>query len=126
MPMEFTRVPAQGRQFIQAHREGGFTIAGVRHEGSVLVLPERTLPWPVRALDAVTLDSLAPVIEATTSIDLLLLGCGAAFGQPTAELRAALRARGIVIEAMDTRAACRTFNVLLAEDRRVAAALIAR
>ena len=42
------------------------------------------------------------------------------------ELRAALRARGIVTEAMDTRAACRTFNVLLAEDRRVAAALIAR
>jgi uncharacterized protein len=126
MPMEFTRVPAQGRQFIQAHREGGFTIAGVRHEGSVLVLPERTLPWPVRALGAVTLDSLAPVIEATASIGLLLLGCGAAFGQPTAELRAALRARGIVTEAMDTRAACRTFNVLLAEDRRVAAALIAR
>ena len=50
----------------------------------------------------------------------------AVFGQPTAELRAALRARGIVTEAMDTRAACRTFNVLLAEDRRVAAALIAR
>ena len=55
-----------------------------------------------------------------------MLGCGAAFGQPTAELRAALRAQGIVTEAMDTRAACRTFNVLLAEDRRVAAALIAR
>jgi uncharacterized protein len=124
--MEFTRVPTEGRQFIQAHREGGFTIAGVRHEGSVLVLPERTVPWPVRALGAVTLASLAPLIEAPANIEILLLGCGAAFGQPTAELRAALRAHGIVTEAMDTRAACRTFNVLLAEDRRVAAALIAR
>jgi uncharacterized protein len=127
MPMEFTRIPAEGRKFIQAHREGGFTIAGVRHEGSVLVLPERTLPWPVRELGAVTLASLAPIMEAAPAgIEILLLGCGAAFGQPTAELRAALRAHGIVTEAMDTRAACRTFNVLLAEDRRVAAALIAR
>jgi uncharacterized protein len=125
--MEFTRVPAEGRQFIQAHREGGFTIAGVRHEGSVLVLPERTLLWPVRELGAVTLASLGPIMEAAPArIEILLLGCGAAFGQPTTELRAALRAEGIVTEAMDTRAACRTFNVLLAENRRVAAALIAR
>ena len=125
--MEFTRIPAEGRQFIQAHRAGGFTIAGVRHEGSVLVLPERTLLWPVRELSAVTPVSLGPIIDAApASIDILVLGCGAVFGQPTAELRAALRAQGIVTEAMDTRAACRTFNVLLAEDRRVAAALIAR
>jgi uncharacterized protein len=55
-----------------------------------------------------------------------VLGCGAAFGRPDADLRSALRAYGIVTEPMDTRAACRTFNVLLAEDRRVAAALIAR
>jgi uncharacterized protein len=126
MPMEFTRIPAEGRQFIQAHREGGFTIAGARHEGSVLVLPDRTLLWPVRELGAVTLDSLAPIVAAAASVDILVLGCGAVFGQPTADLRAALRLHGIVTEAMDTGAACRTFNVLLAEDRRVAAALIAR
>ena len=60
------------------------------------------------------------------SIDILILGAGAQFGQPTPDLRQALRAHGIVIEAMDTRAACRTFNVLLAEARRIAAALIAR
>jgi uncharacterized protein len=125
-PMEFTRIAAEGRQFIQAHREGGFTIAGVRHEGSVLVLPDRTLPWSVRELSAVTVDSLAPITAAATSVDILILGAGASFGQPPPDLRQALRAHGIVIEAMDTRAACRTFNVLLAEDRRVAAALIAR
>ena len=124
--MEFTRIAPEGPQIIQAHREGGFTIAGVRHEGSVLVLPDRTFPWPVRELAAVTMESLAPITATADSVDILLLGCGAAFGQPGADLREALRAHGIVTEAMDTRAACRTFNVLLAEDRRVAAALIAR
>jgi uncharacterized protein len=124
--MEFTRSAPEGRQIIQAHREGGFTIAGVRHEGSVLVLPDRTFPWPVRELAAVTMEGLAPVTATADSVDILVLGCGAAFGQLGADLREALRARGIVTEAMDTRAACRTFNVLLAEDRRVAAALIAR
>ena len=124
--MELTRIAPEGRQLIQVHREGGFTIAGVRHAGSVLVLPERTLPWPVHHLAAVTIESLAPITAAAATVDILVLGCGAAFGQPGAGLREALRAHGIVIEAMDTRAACRTFNVLLAEDRRVAAALIAR
>jgi uncharacterized protein len=124
--MELTRIAPEGRQLIQAHREGGFTIAGVRHDGSVLVLPDRTLPWWVRELSAVTIDSLTPIIAVAASVDILILGTGVRFGQPRADLRQALRAHGIVAEAMDTRAACRTFNVLLAEDRRVAAALIAR
>ena len=124
--MELSRIAPEGRQLIQAHREGGFTIAGVRHEGSVLVLPDRTFPWPVRELSAVTIDSLAPITAAAASVDILVLGSGARFGQPRSDLRQALRSHGIVTEAMDTRAACRTFNVLLAEDRRVAAALIAR
>jgi uncharacterized protein len=124
--MELTRVAPEGRQLIQGHREGGFTIAGVRHEGSVLVLPDRTVPWAVRELAAVTLESLEPITAVAMSVDLLILGAGARFGQPQPDLRQALRAHGIVIEAMDTGAACRTFNVLLAEDRRVAAALIAR
>ena len=124
--MELSRIAPEGRPLIQAHREGGFTIAGVRYEGSLLVLPDRTLPWPVHELSAVTTDSLAPITAVAASVDILILGTGARFGQPRADLRQALRAQGMVIEAMDTAAACRTFNVLLAEDRRVAAALIAR
>jgi uncharacterized protein len=122
--MELTRIVPEGRQLIQAYREGGFTIAGARHEGSVLVLPDRTLPWAGRELPAVTLESLAPITGAT-EVEILILGCGARFALASAELRQALRTHGIVTESMDTRAACRTFNVLLAEDRRVAAALIA-
>ena len=59
------------------------------------------------------------------SVELLLIGTGARMSQIDRELRQTLRADGVVIEAMDTGAACRTYNVLMAEGRRVAAALIA-
>ena len=122
--MEFSLIASEGRQMIQAYRDGGFTIAGLRHEGSVLVLPDRTLPWAVRNLTAVTVESLDPIIAAG-GVEILILGCGPSFALASPDLRQALRTHGIVTESMDTRAACRTFNVLLAEDRRVAAALIA-
>jgi uncharacterized protein len=117
-------VPA-GRQLIQGYHPGGFRIAGIDHEGSVLVLPERTSPWPVRAPDEVTPASLAPIVAAAPAVELLILGLGPRFLAVPAELRQALKDRGIALEAMDTGAACRTYNVLVAEERRVAAALIA-
>jgi len=117
-------VPA-GRQLIEAYRPGGFRIAGVRHEGSVLVLPDRTLAWPVGGPEDVTASSLAPITAAAPAVEILVLGLGARFALVGAELRTALRAHGIAVEAMATDAACRTYNVLLTEDRRVAAALIA-
>jgi uncharacterized protein len=123
--MEVTPVIAVGRQQIQAYREGGFTVAGTSHEGSLLVMPEQTLPWRVDTLAAVTVESMAPITEAEPAVELLILGCGREFAPAPANLREALRPYGIVIEAMATPAACRTYNVLLAEDRRVAAALIA-
>ena len=92
---------------------------------SDLVLPERTLAWPVATLAEATLASLAPVIDAEPKVELLLLGCGGRAQSPMSELRRALRAKGIVLELMDTGAACRTYNFLAAEERRVAAALIA-
>lgn len=117
-------VPAQ-RQLIQGYRQGGFTIGGVRHEGSVLVLPERTISWGVGGMAELSTASLAPILQAERSVEILVLGSGARFAMISQELRAALKAEGVVTESMDTRAACRTFNLLLAEDRRVAAALIA-
>ncbi|MFO1075739.1 MAG: Mth938-like domain-containing protein [Geminicoccaceae bacterium] len=114
---------APDRQVVQGYRGGGFTVSGVRHQGSLLVLPERVLPWPVAALAELTEASLAPLRDLKP--DILVLGTGAAFGLIDPELRAAVRAWGPVIEAMATPAACRTYNLLLAEERRVAAALIA-
>ena len=69
--------------------------------------------------------SLAVVGQAEPTVEVLLLGCGAKAALVPRALRGALRADGVVIEAMDTGAACRTFNLLMAEGRRAAAALIA-
>jgi uncharacterized protein len=117
-------VPA-GSQIIQAYGEGGFRIGGADHAGSVLVLPGQTLPWAAAVPPDVTEASLAPLLDAEFPVELLLIGYGRAIARPDAALRNALRARGIALEPMDTGAACRTFNVLLSEQRAVAAALIA-
>jgi len=112
-------------QQIQAYREGGFTIGGVRHAGSVLVFPEQTEPWAVGEFAGITLASLGPVLAAEPAVEILVLGSGGRFAMVSPGLRQALRERGVAVESMATPAACRTFNVLLAEERRVAAALIA-
>jgi uncharacterized protein len=113
------------RQVIQAYGEGRFRISDVVHEGSVIVLPERTLAWSAPPPEAMTVEALAAVLEAEPRIELLLLGCGPRAVPLASALRQALRVRGIAVEVMDTGAACRTYNVLAAEERRVAAALLA-
>lgn len=113
------------RQLVQGYRAGGFTVAGVRYEGSLLVFPDRVVAWPVSAMAELTLASLEALREPGPVPDILVVGSGAAFHLFPPALRQDLRAWGTVVEVMATPAACRTYNVLLAEDRRVAAALIA-
>lgn len=115
-------VPA-GRQLLESYGDGRFRVSGLLYEGSIIVLPERTIPWPVPGMASLTADSFAPLFEAPPEI--LLLGCGPKMLLLPPPLRSALRARGMVVDTMDTGAACRTYNVLLAEERKVAAALIA-
>lgn len=88
---------------------------------------ERTELWPVDNADDVTLASLETVVAEARRlpIDILLIGSGAGPALFPTALRAELRTFGMVLEWMDTGAACRTFNILLAEERRIAAALIA-
>jgi uncharacterized protein len=116
---------APGRQVVQAYRPGGFTISGVRHVGSVLVFPDRVMSWEVEAPGDLSLDRLQAIRAAVPLPDILVLGLGSTFSAVPAELRAGVRVWGPVLEPMATPAACRTDNVLLAEERRVAAALIA-
>jgi uncharacterized protein len=123
--LDITPLVPPGRQIVEAYGAGRFRIAGVVHDGSVLVFPRRTLPWPVARFDQVTAASLVSVTDSEAAVELLLLGTGARMAPVPAELRGTLRAAGIALEAMDTGAACRTYNVLMAEDRRIAAALIA-
>ena len=121
--MDITPVAAVGRQIIERYAASGFRVSGVIYHGPVLVFPDRTVPWDAASASDVTLDTLAPVIEHG-GVEILLLGLGRATSAVPAALRTALRTVGISLEAMDTGAACRTYNVLAAEDRRVAAALI--
>jgi uncharacterized protein len=118
--MELTQVVPAGRQVIERYGPSGFRVSGAVYLGPVLVFAERTIDWPAAALSA---EGLAPVV-AHGGIELLLLGLGRRTVPVAPALRAALRAAGIAIEAMDTGAACRTYNLLIAEDRRVAAALL--
>jgi uncharacterized protein len=110
---------------IEAYGAGGFRVDGEAFRGSVIVLPDGVVPWSVDDIAAVTLESLEPVIAAAGEVEILLIGSGARFGLVAPALRGALHARGLAADAMDTGAACRTYNVLRAEGRRVAAALIA-
>jgi uncharacterized protein len=125
--MDITPFIPADRQLIQGYGDGGFTVTGRRWTGSVLIHPARTVPWPVSAWAEVTLATLAGLTDMAVDErpELLLLGCGASMGLVRRDLRQSLREAGMVVDAMDTGAACRTYNVLLAEGRRVAAALIA-
>src|SRR5258707_820723 len=110
--MELTANSPAGRQAIERYGPRGFCVSGVVFTGPVLVFPDRTVPWEAAAP---TLDGLRPVIEHG-GIELILLGLGRRGAPAAPGLRAGLKAYGIGVEAMDTGAACRTYNVLLAED----------
>lgn len=114
-----------GRTPIDGYGDGGFRFAGMSHRGSILCLPSGIYAWEatdVSTIDVALFDSL---LERERDCDHLLLGTGARLAFPQPGLRAALAARGIALEPMDTGAACRTYNILLGEKRAVAAALIA-
>lgn len=81
--------------------------------------------WPVEGPEAITADSLTAVHDISQPLEILIVGCGPVFAPEPAGLRTALKGKGLSLEWMDTGAACRTYNVLVGEDRRVAAALIA-
>jgi uncharacterized protein len=114
-----------GRPPVDAYGNGGFRFADMSHRGSILCLPSGVYAWAPRQAAALLADDFAPVIAEASAIEILVLGCGVDLRPVEGPLRAALRAAGIAVEPMSTGAAVRTYNVLLAEDRAVAAALIA-
>lgn len=125
MSLDITPLVPAGRQLIQRYGDGGFRVAGEDFTGSVVVLSDVTTDWNVEAVDQLSIDSLSAIIEAQPRPEIILIGCGPKFITPPQQLRLDLKQYGLSLEWMDTGAACRTFNVLLAEERSVAAALIA-
>lgn len=124
--MDVTPMMPEGRKVIESYGPGRFQVAKEPYAGSIFVLPDTVLPWPdVAAPRDLTLEAFAPIVARADEIEVLLLGCGERMAPVPAALKAALRGKGLVCDPMDTGAACRTYNVLLAEERRVCAALIA-
>jgi uncharacterized protein len=115
---------APGAKLIQSYGPGRFTVDGERFEGPLLVFPDHVTPWSVRDFASLTEADFAAVRAATPPVEVVLLGCGRKQQLLPSALRRALRELGLVVDAMETGAACRTYNVLLTEERRVCAALL--
>jgi uncharacterized protein len=120
-----TPAPPPQRKLVDGYGAGGFKIAGERVQGSLLITSLAIWPWTVDDARDATIDSLEPLLHAEPGLELLLFGTGERMSPPLPGLRAALKSRGVTLELMATGAACRSYNVLTAEGRRVAAALIA-
>jgi len=108
---------------ITAYGPGYIEINAVRHETSVLVMPEGDIrPWPAARFEDLT----AGQFEALLALgpEVVLLGTGDKLRFPHPRLTAALASRHIGVDAMDLQAACRTYNILMAEGRKVAAVLL--
>ena len=110
---------------IEAYGNGGFRFGGMSHRGSLLCLPDGVWAWPVKDVTALTESSLEAVFARGERLDVFLIGAGRDPWALPEHLRARFRELSISVDAMATGAAVRTYNILLAEDRRVGAGLIA-
>lgn len=114
-----------GRAPLDAYGNGGFRFAEMSHRGSLLCLPSGIHGWEPADPSTLTAADFEKVFADARDIEILLVGMGETLRPLPRELRAALKEAGISADPMSTGAAARTYNVLLAEDRAVAAALIA-
>lgn len=121
--------PGQGfypyQAAIDGYGNGGFRFANMSHRGSLLCLPSGMHAWPVSRPADISLENLAPVFAAIDKIDVLLVGLGNEIAGFDKSIRQALRERQVIVEAIATGGAVRTYNILLGENRAVGAALIA-
>lgn len=102
---------------VDGYGEGFFRIGGTRHDGAVMTGPNGTAAWG-------GFDDAEPLLALAGAVDVLFIGTGAEISHLPAALRDALEATGIGVESMNSPAACRTYNVLLGEGRRVALAVL--
>ena len=115
--------PATARNAITGYGDGYVMVNRQRFERSLVVLPDRILlDWPPNRFDDLAPEHLAAL--AGLDREIILLGTGAQLRFPRPEIIEPLMRSGVGVEVMDLQAACRTYNILLAEDRRVAAALL--
>jgi uncharacterized protein len=120
--VKFERSVPTGINAFTGYGEGYVIVNGVRHASSMIVTAQRVIPWDVSSFEGLTEADFAPL--AQMGLEIVLLGTGARQRFPDPRLLRRLARAGIGVEVMDAQAACRTYNILIAESRRVAAALL--
>ena len=111
------------RYRISSYSSQSITINEIEHQQSLIVSAVQLITtWPVSGMDDVTVENLTPLLELAP--DVVLLGTGVQQIFPRAEIFALFGERGIGLEVMNNGALCRTFNILVAEDRAVVAGII--
>ena len=121
--MKFHLTQAEGNQLVTGYGAGWVEINGNRYSQSLIVLPNLLIPnWPADDFDSLTEESFRGLLELKPEVVLLGTGEKHRFLHP--RISRELTAANISLESMDTAAACRTYNILMAEGRHVAAALI--
>ncbi len=123
--MEIRDAHFPGRAPLEAYGNGGFRFANMSHRGSLLCVPSGIHGWSPVAPEDLTVEAFERVLAEAGCIEVLLVGTGPELKPLPADLKQAFRDAGIISDSMSTGAAVRTFNVMLAEERAVAAALLA-
>lgn len=123
--MDITPLIGEDQQIIQGYGAATFRINGLKYDTPLIVMPDAVQVWPAPPkLQDLTENDFQSLIDRSGELDVVLLGTGKNHAFPEPSLKTALRRRGLILDVMDTGAACRTYNVLMAEGRRVAAALL--
>ena len=112
------------RNTITGYGAGYILVNGVRHDANLIVLPDRIVPWSAAGFESLAAENFVEL--ATLGVQIVLVGSGATLRFPSPQITRPLVDARIGFEVMDSQAACRTYNILAAEERRVAAALLLR
>jgi uncharacterized protein len=120
--VKFERETRAGVNLFTGYGDGYVLINGARHARSLIVAPERVIEWEAASFEALREEHFG--VLAALAPEIVLLGTGPRLRFPHPRLTASLSSARIGLEVMDLNAACRTYNILVSEDRRVAAALL--
>ncbi|KQS88423.1 MULTISPECIES: Mth938-like domain-containing protein [unclassified Rhizobium] len=124
-PIEIRKAHFPGRAPIDSYGNGGFRFADMSHRGSLLMLPSGIYGWDMAEGDPLTPEQFERVIQDASEIEVILVGTGKDIRPLPAALKTLFKEHAISSDPMSTGAAVRTYNIMLAESRAVAAALIA-
>lgn len=125
--MDVTPLIPKGQQIIQGYANGEFKVSGKAYAHPVIISPQEIFLWEIldiKNVSNLSIEHFSPLVERASDIDVLLIGSGKDMAFLPPALRGQLKQKGLSADIMDTGAACRTYNVLMAEGRRVICALM--